>query len=420
MDLENRKISAGEIVIPLSRTLDLIDNRLINHHRRVAYIASAIGREMNLSSEAMKDLVIASSLHDLGAINEKTRDGLCKFDTDDVSEHAETGYRLLRKFTPFSKVAEIIKWHHASYDSARDPAVPHQSFIIHLADRVDILLDKNEHILDQVEKVYHILREKSGKKFSPEIFEAFRAVSSNDFFWLELENSDISAILKEKLNSENAFIDIKGLYTLAEIFSRIIDFKSSFTATHSAGVAAVSGALSSYFDFDGDDRFMMELAGLFHDIGKVAVPEEILNKEGSLSPHEFNIMKRHVYYTHRVFSGNDLFDKIRKWASSHHEMLDGSGYPFRLKGNEIDTGSRILVVADKFTALMEDRPYRSGLSGKEAMKLIQQMSDRGLLCRDVVSVLNRNFDDINNIRLIAQRKEFNEYLNLQQDELCRE
>ena len=147
---------------------------------------------------------------------------------------------------------------------------------------------------------------------------------------------------------------------LTVVLSRIIDYRSAFTAMHSAGVAASATALARLSGMDEDECKMMRIAGLLHDIGKLKVPRAILEKPGKLTEEEFNIVKEHPYYTRLNMMNLEGFEKIANWAAFHHEKLNGKGYPFHLDASSLDTGARIMAVADIFSAITEVRPCAPG------------------------------------------------------------
>ena len=157
---------------------------------------------------------------------------------------------------------------------------------------------------------------------------------------------------------------------LTKLMSRIIDCRSSFTAMHSAGVAAVAKELARLCGMSPDDIIKMEIAGNLHDVGKLVVPREILEKPGKLTDEEFNIIKEHAYYTRYVLKDIIGFGKIANWAGFHHEKLDGHGYPFHLSSDQLDLGSRIMAVADIFSAITEVRPYRDGMKQEQAINVV--------------------------------------------------
>lgn len=152
------------------------------------------------------------------------------------------------------------------------------------------------------------------------------------------------------------------IIVIVKIFSKIIDNTSPYTAVHSQNVAHVSKCLALYTGFSELESEKMYLAGLLHDIGRLAVPNEILTKPGVLSGNEYKIDKQHPYYSYYILQQVEGFEEIAVWAGSHHETLDGNGYPFGLVAPEINLGSRIIAVADIYCALLEDRPYRSGMT----------------------------------------------------------
>ncbi len=134
----------------------------------------------------------------------------------------------------------------------------------------------------------------------------------------------------------------------------------------------------------------------------MAVRKDILDKNGSLNQEEFNIVKSHTYYTYRLLQGIKGFEVINTWASLHHEKLDGSGYPFHLLGKNIPFGSRIMAVADIFTAISEIRPYRYAMSKEEVIDVIQSMTDNGLICKKVTKILFDNYNAVT--RFVRMRK----------------
>jgi HD-GYP domain-containing protein (c-di-GMP phosphodiesterase class II) len=157
----------------------------------------------------------------------------------------------------------------------------------------------------------------------------------------------------------------------------------------------------------------MLIAGYLHDLGKIAVPSEILEKPSKLDIEEFNVMRSHTYYTYRVLNKIKALQTITEWAAFHHERLDGTGYPFRLKGNELSLGARIMAVADVFTASSEDRPYRSGMEKEKVINILKSMAKNNALCPNVTDVILRNFDAINSSRIVAQEKSQKDYENVQ-------
>ena len=154
---------------------------------------------------------------------------------------------------------------------------------------------------------------------------------------------------------------------------------------------------------------MMKIAGNLHDLGKLAVPVGILEKPATLTAAEFNVVKAHTYYTYKVLRNFRDMENIREWAAYHHERLDGKGYPFHLSAAELSPGARVMAVADVFTAITEDRPYRAGMSPEDASRVLVEMVGNGALDGDVVQLLLDNFAEVNQLRVLAQSASREEY-----------
>ncbi|MPM78621.1 3'3'-cGAMP-specific phosphodiesterase 1 [bioreactor metagenome] len=106
------------------------------------------------------------------------------------------------------------------------------------------------------------------------------------------------------------------------------------------------------------------------------------------------MIRSHTFYTYRLLQAIKGFETINKWAAFHHETLDGRGYPFHLKDDSIPLGSRIMAVADIYTALTEDRPYRKGMSAQEAVGILSSMVKNNAICPYSVSMLVNNIEEI--------------------------
>ncbi|MFS0725956.1 HD-GYP domain-containing protein [Paenibacillus sp. 1P07SE] len=145
------------------------------------------------------------------------------------------------------------------------------------------------------------------------------------------------------------------------------------TCRHSIAVAMVAVLIGQWLQLDDEQISLLATAGLLHDVGKLRVPASILNKPGRLSAEEFAEMKRHAEYGYEMLTGQSgIEDKIALVALRHHERMDGSGYPFGLRGDEIDLASRIVAVADVFHAMLSKRVYKNELPFYQVIKEISQ------------------------------------------------
>ncbi|PRX33495.1 HD domain-containing protein [Orenia metallireducens] len=431
-----------DMVMCLSDAMDLVSPIVTGHHKRVAYIASSIGRELELSKEEEKDLIIAGALHDAGAFSLNERMDSVNWNiSDEVYEeteffttgpfyeyvgtisHAELGYHLIKKFNPFVKIAEIIRYHHVPWENGegkcfKGEKVPLGSHIIHLADAIDILINKEtseEDILSQSKVISKKILQEVGHNFSLELVEAFLSLAEREAFWFDIVSSAIDRTLSKRVEGVNLELNYEGLLSLANLFSQIIDFRNRFTATHSSGVAASAEVLANLVGLPEFKCRQIKIAGYLHDLGKLAVPPEILNKGGKLTRKEFDIIKRHPFYTYKILDRVKGLEEIKIWESYHHERVDGHGYPFHTKDKKLPIEARIMAVADVFTALTEDRPYRKGMSLEKALSILEEMSTGGALDTEVVSILKENSEEIDQFRVKAQTSKAAEYESFWQE-----
>lgn len=334
------KISLVDLIVALSEAMDLVSPYLVNHHKRVAYIAQSIGAEFGLSPENQDELLIAGALHDSGALSLKDRLTTLDFEMKNPYRHAELGYLLIRDFKPLSRVSLMVRYHHNWWHKEQGQAsgeeeIPLGSHILHLADRVDVLIKRQEEVLGQVRGICSKIREESNKRFMPDVVDAFMRLADKEYFWLDTVSPFLNHILSQRMGSSIVEVDMETLLDLSRLFSKIIDFRSRFTATHSSGVAATAEALGRLLGFSEKECRMMKVAGYLHDLGKLAVPAEILEKPGRLTMEEFCIIKAHTFYTYRILERLEGLEIINTWASFHHERLDGKGYPFHHRAEDL-------------------------------------------------------------------------------------
>mgnify|MGYP000243641879 CR=1 FL=1 len=170
-----------------------------------------------------------------------------------------------------------------------------------------------------------------------------------------IDNETLDTMLWKKVPRIKLELNFAQIKAIADLFAHIVDYKSPFTSNHSMGVAE---KISRFMGFDEDICQKMYIAGALHDIGKVAIGNEILEKPEKLTDEEFKTMKHHAVYTYYILSGIDDFEEIRDWAALHHEKLNGKGYPFGKTADELNKPERIMACIDIYQALTEDRLIR--------------------------------------------------------------
>ena len=406
-----------DLVSCLSDAMDFIDPAIVNHHKQVAYISFCIGSEMGLSHAELRTVVLAGAIHDIGAFSLKERRNTFEFELLNGQQHAETGYSILKLFSPLVDVAEVVRYHHVPWKvragTCRNQGeIPVGSFILNLADRIAVLIDKRNELLGQAPGIIRKISEHSGSLFMPPLVDVFLSLAGKEYFWLDLINPPLKLVFTERIPDSSFGLGSESMLGFSRLFSRIIDFKSPFTATHSSGVAASAEFLAGLCNFSEGDCRLMRIAGNLHDLGKLAVPVEILDKPAYLQTHERNVIRHHAFYTYRLLQEIPALSTINEWAAFHHEHLDGTGYPFHRTEKDLPLGSQIMAVADVFTAVTENRPYRAGMPEDSALKVLNEMARDRALNTEIVSLLASRFHDINQTRLAAQAAEGLEYRQL--------
>ncbi|MGD8451521.1 MAG: HD domain-containing protein [Phycisphaerae bacterium] len=400
----NPQVPLHRLILSLSEALDYVHPLVADHQQRTAYIAIAIARRMGITGPELYDLFQAAALHDIGLIGHENRIRAVHLrQLEGVSWHGELGYELLKDNPLFARAAEIIRHHHVRWANGQGTdnlgvGVPIASHILVLADHVERAIDRDTSVLQQAPRIISETAARAGIEFHSDCVDAFCEVAAAEAFWLDAASPRIYALLLHQADWPVLTIDEVAIRPIAEVFARVVDAASPWTAVHSAGVTATAVALSERLNFSPREQHLMRAAGYLHDLGKLAVPSKILDKPGRLTPEEYAIVKSHTYYTFRILDTIGGMPQICEWAAFHHERLDGKGYPFRHAGRELTLGSRIMAVADVFTALTEDRPYRDGLSSEAALAMLTRMADAGALDADVIAALHRDHDDINALR----------------------
>jgi HD-GYP domain-containing protein (c-di-GMP phosphodiesterase class II) len=407
MKLGEMHIKLWELVSALSKTFDLMNPALAQHNLRVACLSVRLTEELGLPEVDRADIALAGALHDIGAFTLKERLDLFNFEDKNVAAHAKAGALLLRGFPPFEKAAPIVLFHHLPWAQGKGATswgrpVPLGSHILHLADRVVVLISRNKGVLLQADHIREVIAAHAGEIFHPDVVAAFTSAARRDSLWLEVAAGGVDDVLSREFAASTVSLQTEGLLALAKLLCRIIDFKSEFTATHTSGVAAAGTSLARLIGFSPGECRLFEIAAFLHDLGKLAVPTEILEKPGKLSPDEWNIMRTHVYFTYQILCPLEALGVIGSWGALHQERLDGSGYPFGYNAEQLPLGARIMAVADVFTAITEDRPYRGGMPRAEAVAALRQMAGQREIDGRIVEVLLEHYDEIDAARAESQ------------------
>ena len=403
----------GDLIGALAISMNLINPEMQHHHEQTAYLAYQIGCEMGLRGDDLNNTVYAALLHDIGSVISPEPQKIEEIEAHG-REVAAVGADMLRDLEEFSVIAEIIGINQNSYlenlqmlgEKNCAGSCMDISQAIHLADVVTSLFEYNTPVLNQVKRICDMVEQGRGTEFSPKAMDAFGRIAKREFVWMDVAlNPSFLRFFTGKIRD----VSLDEAVTLTKLMSRIIDYRSSFTAMHSAGVAASARTIARIAGMSDDDCKKMTIAGYLHDVGKLRVPNSILDKPGKLTEEEFNVIKEHPYYTRWILMDLEGFDQIANWAGFHHEKLNGKGYPFHFGAEWLDKGSRIMAVADIFSAITEVRPYRDGMDHDQAMAVMWNNVENGTLDRELVQLLEDHYEEIDGERERESREEGSRY-----------
>ncbi|WP_253205541.1 HD domain-containing phosphohydrolase [Clostridium estertheticum] len=400
------------MLLSLSEVADLANPLVAQHQHRTAFIALELSKTANLESEITENIFTAALLHDIGAISVEEKIAIHNFKKIDENIHTIRGELLLEQIPWLRKISKIVRNHHRNWndwdDSIENPVV-FSSQIILLSDYVERLINRNKYILHQVNDIVTTIKKLSGTVIHKNIVTYFLDLSKREEFWLDLTSPNLYSLLLINGQFKTMQIELEDISLISNLYRDLIDFKSRFMATHTSGVSECAVKLSELFGLAELDVKSMRIAGNFHDMGKLIIPNSILEKPGKLTVDEFAIIRCHTYHTFRTLNSIGGLQRIAEWAAYHHEKLDGSGYPFHLTSEEVGTGSRIMAVADIFTAISEDRPYRKGMDKNEIYTVIKKQANENLLDKRIVELLFDNYEVINTQVKIRQSKALSFY-----------
>ena len=405
------KIDLGLAAHTVTKALDYVGVDDNSHGRRVGLICHRIAHYLGWSQERRHFVLLAGMLHDCGVSSTETHRKLVEeMEWSGANEHCLRGEYFLESFSPFKIYAETIRYHHTRWNELPDDLdqeTREYSNLIFLADRLDVAFARfrQKHPEYQVllnrDTVLDRIRPYQGSLFSKELFAALEQAARKDTFWLELQDLYLDETIFETLSSIDYTLTMSfdEIEALGELISQIVDAKSPFTHYHSLRVADLTYTLSGYLGYDTYQRRILRLAGLLHDVGKLRTPDHILEKPGPLTDDELAQMRCHPLDSKHVLQLLFPHTPIAKWASEHHEKLDGSGYPHGWAGDEIDGPTRVLTLCDIFQALCQKRPYRDRLQVDQVLGIMDKMVALGQLDAGIYQLMKANCDELYQIAI---------------------
>jgi putative nucleotidyltransferase with HDIG domain len=423
----------SEIISALSYALDLTEGQPMGHSVRACMIGMRLGQQIGMSPAEQADLYYALLLKDAGCSSNASRlfhilnadEIRAKGDlkTKDWTRvgwesleyalsHVATGMPFLQRMQRLIQVAAtqqqdsctLVKircergsyiakqlgfsdsvsagiynldehWNGRGYpDGLRKEEIPLFSRIANLSQTLDVFLTAQG-----PEAALEAARKRSGRWFDPELVKAAISLGNSGALWNGLDDKNlvgkVASLEPEyrRMTATEASID-----KICTAFAEVIDAKSPFTYRHSHGVAEAAVEIGQWFGMNPKSLKQLRRAALLHDIGKLSVPNSILEKPAKLTSEEWTSIKAHPYYTLEILKKIPGFDRLSEDAAAHHEKLDGSGYWRGWGGEQLSRFARILAVADIFDALHAKRPYRDGMPLEKVFQMLRNDAPHAL------------------------------------------
>ena len=422
---DNLSLPLSELMMALTAALDMTEGQPPEHCIRCCWIGMHIGEALGFDERSLHDLFFTLLLKDAGCSSNAAR--ICElYMTDDrsfkrnyktvgtslssainfVVKNAGLGQNWIQRI---STTVDILK-NGSEYAQelietrcTRGAAVAQElgfseavAMGIHSLDehwdgsgRPEQLKGDEISILSQISLLAQVVdvfqyehdlsyaqsevRARSGSWFDPQLVSAFLEVSEEQGFCEGLEASSVSDLVMA-LAPAHANINIDDEYfdRIVSAFGKIVDSKSPYTSGHSERVAVYADLIAEQLNINEQERKWIRRAALLHDVGKLGVSNAVLDKPGKLDADEWQAVQNHAQYTMDILSNITVFKDFAVIAGSHHEKLDGTGYPNGLKGEEITLWTRIITTADIFDAITAERPYRGAVPVPKTLEIMEE------------------------------------------------
>lgn len=389
-----------QVLYALSDALDLVGADTFYHGKRVAVMASECARRLGLPKRDRILLFQAGLLRDCGVSSSATQQSLLReMHWAQADEHCQRGHDLLAGVPALAPIAPIVRQHHTPWrDMGRlgvDKRAALLGNLLFIADRANALAVPHlgPDLLLYRDSIIQTLARQRDQLFAPMLLDAFLKVARADAFWMLLDARHIQSYLGAMLReTPSQPIDFPGLMQMAGLFAEVADAKGAHMQGHSPAVGRLARRLGELRGLSGERCASLELAGRLHDIGKLRVPDEIMNKTGPLSRAERGVMNRHCFETYQILRRIGGLEEVAVWAAYHHESMLEYGLPFADVGRGVPLESHIVAVAESFQAMAHERPHRAGLAPGQVLDNLRQRVAAGELDAGVVDLVAENLD----------------------------
>jgi HD-GYP domain-containing protein (c-di-GMP phosphodiesterase class II) len=384
------------LIRAIGTALDIVEGELLgastNHGKRISVLCAAMGKALGMSDAEVSGLAVSALLHDNALTEYIFAERMGNYHDPAMRKHCEYGQRNMDELHFNADVKDFILYHHEWADGSgpfgkRSGQIPLGAELISIADSLDVTHHLQRLEPESLSFIRTLVVENTGTRYGKKAAGAMLDILDWPMI-CSLKDEFIAGTAETITPPWIADMEESSIFGLAGFVSRIIDYKSFFTRRHSAQIAGKAWLMSGRYGYAPQDRAELYLAAALHDIGKLATPTKILEKPEQLTGEEFVVIKEHVHLTWELLKDIEGFGHICQWASNHHEKLDGSGYSFGKKAEDLDFNSRLLACIDIYQAVSEERPYHPGRNHAETIKVLYDMAEQGKIDGGIVRDLD--------------------------------
>lgn len=426
----NSSISLSEIISALSYALDLTEGAVQGHALRSCLLGMRIAAEAKLPDDQTSSLYFALLLKDVGYNSDagqvvrgdgylvKTSlkyEGWTRLSKPNRATRGPLLKNVLSEVDPTARVARILgigvmrhhteeivdlgrdrgtsilgklgmgqaavqaihslneHWDGSGYpDGMQREQIPLLARICAVAQHLDVFSSSFG-----VQRAIDTLKRGSGTWFDPQLVSVALSLHRRGALWSNCAVTDSEDDTRQAVLDLDAgrkhHLEAGRIDHICEAFADVVDAKSNFTFRHSMGVADAAFGIARGLHLSAERTQLVRRAALLHDIGKLSVPNAVLDKNSALNAYEWKTIHQHPGISRSILERVGPFREMAVIAGEHHEKLDGSGYPNRLMAPDLSLESRIIAVADVYSALSEDRPYRASLGLDEVVSIMTRL-----------------------------------------------
>ncbi len=388
-------ISSKDVNEIIRKTLGIINNKIMRHGEITGYILykmmeyeNTYSSEHHYTEQELVDYTMLGILHDIGLYKEDNVKNVSDFETKNLWPHSIYGFLFLKYLSPMGDKAEIVLYHHLDYNRHNliQSRYMHIIELLSLADKMDTFMNLKEENLEQ-----DYFSKYRDVKFSGAALDLFHKAEERYGITENLINGKFREEL-DVLLAKRAFSE-QYKRGFLEMLVYTIDFRSEHTVIHTLATVNFAEQLGRLARLSGRDLRDLHYGALLHDLGKIAIPLNILESTGRLSDDEMKIMKAHVRITEMILEGV-VDDAVLQIAVRHHEKLDGTGYHKGLTAKDLTLPQQIIAVADILSALYGKRSYKEAFSKEKILDIMNGDAENGKINLNVVKSLERNYDKI--------------------------